>query len=216
MWVTDGGLRHLIRGSLASVHKLTVALGLALSAAGAGSLTAAGDTIPCPGGNASVTRHVLAVSGSTATASVVLSPGCANVQLSLVSYEATRSFDLTEQRVFDHKTVTVFAADTLSVSLPNCFFQVDLVRGSVLASLSEATGYTAQQRMLATVRGGTAACTTPVTPAPQGTGVAAQQVGRLAVTGGGMQTSKMVLGALLTLLAFLLLIPSVLPRRFFR
>jgi hypothetical protein len=103
--------------------------------------------------------------GGTASVTFTVAADC-NVQLSLVSYQApaaTFSEDTaSQQTIFDTATATLAAgAHTLSVDVPNCFFQVDFILGSPIATLGPAGSsnfYSAQGRLISAMNGGTASC----------------------------------------------------------
>jgi hypothetical protein len=114
--------------------------------------------------------------GGTATVNFTVAAGC-NVQLSLVSYKApsaTFSGDTANQQVlFDAATTTLAAgAHSLSVSVPNCFFQVDFVLGQPIAQLGPGNFYGPQGRLISSSNGGSTSCAaaTGGTPNTGGTG----------------------------------------------
>lgn len=86
---------------------------------------------------------------------------------------ATFSADTANQQtVFDTATATLAAgAHTLSVDVPNCFFQVDFVLGSPISTLGPAGSsnfYGAQGRLISAMNGGTTSCSAGA-PATGGT-----------------------------------------------
>lgn len=91
---------------------------------------------------------------------------------SLVSYTAPMAnFDkntVSLQKVFDAKTINVTPAGgdyCMDINVPNCFFQVDLVKGCVNENLTPTTLYQQSGRLIGYKNGGTVACTIP-TPTP--------------------------------------------------
>ncbi len=128
----------------------------------------------CPSGMARISAGGAiagASQGGTATVNFTVAENC-TLQLSLVSYKApSASFSAStasQQVIFDSKTMTLGAgAHTLSVSVPNCFFQVDFVFGAPIATLGPAGSsnfYSAQGRLISGMNGGTASCATTTPP----------------------------------------------------
>lgn len=120
----------------------------------------------------SVTNTSLAVGSSSATGTFSIAEGCPGIQVTLASFTKPAT-TLFPQDMFASST-GVFAQGgpyTLTVALPACFFQVDLIRGTVPNQL---TGYNPPGGMA--VRwawGGTTACgTTPPPPVTPGCGTA--------------------------------------------
>ncbi len=110
--------------------------------------------------------------GDSVTVTFTVTPGM-NDQLSLVSYTAPgSSFDSTtayKQQIFDVAT-GVFGpgTHTLTVLIPNCFYQIDFICGQAIDVLgptnygpdSSNIFYSAESRLLSADNGGTVACTT--------------------------------------------------------
>jgi hypothetical protein len=98
-----------------------------------------------------------------------VAPGCSEIQLSLVSYTApSNAFDAntaSQQVVFDSKTADFDAGlHTWTVNMPNCYFQVDLVYGTVIEHLGPANSnnfYGTQGRLITALNGGTTTCEVP-------------------------------------------------------
>src|SRR5262249_26346274 len=95
-----------------------------------------------------------------------LAPGVSHYEITLVSYEAPgSSFDAntaSQQEIFDEAS-GFFAAGppTLTVQIPNCFFQVDFVVACAIEQLGPAGSnnfYTPQGRLISADNGGTQAC----------------------------------------------------------
>ncbi len=110
--------------------------------------------------------------GDTVTVTFTVTPGM-NDTLTLVSYTAPgSSFDSTtayQQQIFDEATGT-FGPGThsLTVLIPNCYYQIDFVCGQAINVLgpqnygpdSANIFYTPQDRLLSADNGGTQACST--------------------------------------------------------
>lgn len=152
----------------------------------AATATSVTQTVTCPSGMAQLDTWGAiqgASQGGTASVSFTVAAGC-NVQLSLVSYKAPAAAfsadTASQQTVFDTATATLAAgAHTLSVDVPNCFFQVDFVIGQPITNLGPAGSnnlYSAQGRLISAINGGTSSCSaaTPVTDAT-GTGSTGNQ-----------------------------------------
>ena len=113
----------------------------------------------------------IGISGGSATVSFAVAAGCSNIKLSLVSYKAPGpAFDAStadQQTVHDSRTVLLGAGNhTLTVAMPNCFYQVDFVYGDVIAKLGPAGSsnfYSAQGRLIKARNGGTGSCAPPPT-----------------------------------------------------
>jgi len=116
----------------------------------------------------SLSGHVHA--GDRVVAHVTIAGGCSTEQVSLVSYSAPSD-------VYSRTTAasqTVFMSDTtgivgpgpyaLTVTVPSCFFQVDVVTGSVIEHFGPAnTGnyYADQNRLIDSANGGATSCASP-------------------------------------------------------
>lgn len=135
----------------------------------------------CPAGNAAVTSFRYLVNGvkqindmtgnirqgDHVKATVTLAPGCAGIQLTLVSYTAPTPYfawsNAYLQKPHQIATGTFNAGDaTLEVDAPTCYFQIDLVRGAAITQLGpDPNGnnfYSRQGRLLDADNGGTTAC----------------------------------------------------------
>lgn len=99
---------------------------------------------------------------------VVKGTNCAKT-VTLESWKAPNATDgrpFKEQVLFRHKTETFGAGSHLmSVQLPNCFYQVDLIRGSKTMGANGEIKFDSD-RMIGSVHGGNKVCTvsTPDTP----------------------------------------------------
>ncbi len=162
---------------VATLPGLVAVFGLLLAFLFMGGNTA--EAVTCPSGMARLSSGgsiAGASQGGTATANFTVAAGC-TVQLSLVSYKApSASFSAStasQQVLFDSDTQTLTAGvHSLSVSVPNCFFQVDFVFGSPIATLGPAGSnnfYSAQGRLISGMNGGTTSCVV-TTPTTGGTG----------------------------------------------
>jgi hypothetical protein len=122
-------------------------------------------TTACVQDATSVVSHALAIHGSVATGSLTVAD-CTGLVVSLVSYQApSATFSeatASPEVVFDSTTLTLDGgAQQLHVNVPGCYFDVDLVVGSVITQLGPAGSgnfYGAQGRLLDTITGGTRAC----------------------------------------------------------
>lgn len=142
------------------------------------------EAVTCPSGAAQLSSggSIGASQGGTASVNFTVAAGC-NVQLSLVSYKApSAGFDAStasQQVLFDSSTATLAAgAHTLSVSVPNCFFQVDFVFGAPLATLGPAGSnnfYSSQGRLISAANGGSTSCAVTTGGTTGGTGSTGNQ-----------------------------------------
>jgi hypothetical protein len=101
--------------------------------------------------------------GDTVTAVFTLS-GCGEKQVSFVSYNTTADHNLPDQTVFDSDTGTLTAGShSLTIQVPPCYFQIDLVYGPVIEHFNPPTvTYHAQNRFIDGLVGGSE-CTTTTT-----------------------------------------------------
>jgi hypothetical protein len=119
------------------------------------------------------------LSGDSVVAYFVVATGCTSEQVSLVSYTApaaTYDRNTASQQVVYSSSTGYYPTglSSLSVTVPNCYFQVDLVTGPVISQLGppESTNYYGDEgRLLNADNGGTQACATP-TATPTATNVA--------------------------------------------
>jgi hypothetical protein len=132
------------------------------------------ETPVCPSADkdkVTMTQPITLANGS-ASVKFKIAAGCKDIELSLVSYKAPGpTFDeqtADQQTVFDYKTQTFSAGDyTLSVLVPDCYYQIDFVRGTVITKLGPAgtdNFYDKQGRLIDAASGGTAACVTTTPP----------------------------------------------------
>jgi uncharacterized repeat protein (TIGR01451 family) len=150
-----------------------VALALALSltvhstgaAASATKAAASSTTAVCPSPEQSVLGGSLVVANGVATGTFTIAPGCSDVPVSLASYGSTSTAFALPQTMFDSATGLFDAGGpyVLTAAVPPCWYQVDLVRGPVIATLTASDLYL--ERKIAFANGG-AACTSTTTTFP--------------------------------------------------
>ncbi len=140
----------------------------ATSCTGVGSLTDLGAKV---GGATVAVRHRVVsgvVEGATVQMSFTVRDACGPVTLSLVAYQAPGPTfvraDAAKQRVSASVTKTLGPGPgSLSVAIPSCYFQVDLVVGAVrdrFGGPGSSTFYSREHRLVAHATGGTKACST--------------------------------------------------------
>ncbi len=130
---------------------------------GFGANSAPSDSSPCGPGAASLTGAHLSEGGRTITATFTVASGCDGTTVSLATYsmlaEPGSQFP---QTLYDSVTRKLDAGSyTLTVRLPNCYWQADLVTGSVLPYIDANHLY--GNRVAATARGGNQMCSTTTT-----------------------------------------------------
>jgi hypothetical protein len=127
------------------------------------------------------------MSGNRATAHFTLPKNCTGQVVSLVSYKAPNGTDhkpFAEQTMFKATTRTfnISGARTMSVEVPDCFFQIDLVRGQPIQSFASGRTYSSEGRMLTASGGGSKSCNAPAATtqaAPVAPAVQKQEVKRV-------------------------------------
>jgi len=103
-------------------------------------------------------------SGDQVSVCFSLSTGCDSTLFSLVAYKAPSStFDPSQaylQSVFNSESRSLIGTDTfcLSVSVPNCYFQIDFVYGCVTYRFTGNNFYSDQGRLISSVNGGSGSC----------------------------------------------------------
>jgi hypothetical protein len=138
--------------------------------------------VGCPEGNAKMTSHEYFINGAlvpVATLDTVqsgddvrvhftLAPGCENVRVSFVSYNTDANHTLDTQTVFDSDTGSFTGEGNLTISLPKCFWQVDLVFGDVIEHFDTQKGvtYHGQNRFIDGAQGGKECAQVPFFPTP--------------------------------------------------
>lgn len=153
--------------SIISTVSLT-AVAFAPATVGATSVT--GCTVKAVGtkntAGASDSRFVLNADGTTTAAFVVTGTDC-NEAVTIASWQAPDALKgrpYNEQKLFAQKTDTFTSGThTLTVKLPTCFYQIDLVRGTSATDQNGGPEYDTSV-MLGSLHGGTQACTTPTPP----------------------------------------------------
>ena len=163
--------------------------------------------------------------GKTVEVEFTLAAGCQDVQVGLAAYNspsATWDPSAADKQVLKSQQSMVVSTGTtnsLMVTAPNCFYQVDFFTGAVLPTLSDTSNYGSGGRLISAGHGGTSQClevteepttttTLPVTTTTLATEVLGETItkdetpevaGELAET--GVPTGSMMSGAtLLTLL----------------
>ncbi len=147
------------------------AMAFAPVTAGATSI-AAGCTVKAVGtkntAGANDSRFVLNADGTTTAAFIVTGTDC-NEAVTIASWQAPdglKGRPYSEQKLFAQNTGTFTSGThTLTVKLPTCFYQIDLVRGTSATDKNGGPEYDTSV-MLGSLHGGTQACTIP-TPPPQ-------------------------------------------------
>jgi hypothetical protein len=160
--------RHagLLRGAALLGLATLFAAGLAVFVhPGFGANSSPSHTSLCGPGAASLTEAHLSEGSGTITATFTVAPGCDGTTVSLATYsmlgEPGSQFP---QTLYDSVTHTLDAGShTLTVHLPSCYWQADLVTGSVLPYIDANHLY--GERVAAGAKGGNQACstTTPTT-----------------------------------------------------
>ena len=113
----------------------------------------------------------LKVSGNKATAHFTIPKDCTNQKITLASYQAPNGSDgkpYDQQKLFRWVTQTYKNPGkySLVVTVPNCFYQVDLARGNVIHNFSTGHTYAQQNRLLASAHGGKTSCEPKPKPKP--------------------------------------------------
>jgi hypothetical protein len=159
-----------------NMRKLIVILIFAALAVAPNALaggTAVNDTCPDDPKQAIQNVSLNVTQGGAGTANFTVNPGCSSVQVSLVSYTHSAPFftweNSVDEVVYARKTQTLGPGNySFTVQVPNCFYQVDLVRGDVIEKLGPADSnnfYSRQNRLVAAENGGVGACL-PVVATP--------------------------------------------------
>lgn len=105
--------------------------------------------------------------GATVSVDFTLAPGCDNLQVGLAAYQAaTPSWDPSKAhlQVLSVQDSGMFSSGTaysLSVTAPECYYQVDFFTGGVLPTLTSTSNYTSEGRLIDAGHGGTQPCNTP-------------------------------------------------------
>ena len=158
--------RHagLLRGAALLGLATLFAAGLAVFVhPGFGASSPTSTTSPCGPGEASLTDAHLSESSGTITATFTVASGCDGTTVSLATYLmlAAPGSQL-PQTLYDSVTQTLDAGShTLTVHIPSCYWQADLVTGSVLPYIDENHRY--RERVAVAAKGGNQACSTTTT-----------------------------------------------------
>jgi hypothetical protein len=163
----EGELTHMRKSLITLIA--TIALFVVPNAL-ASTTTAKADSCPTDPklvvGAATLDAH----QGGTSTATFTIPASCPSVQVSLVSYTHSAPFftweNAKDEVVSDRHTVTFGpGAHSISVSTPDCYYQVDLVQGDVIEKLGPADSnnfYSRQNRLVLSDNAGSKSCTPPV------------------------------------------------------
>jgi hypothetical protein len=146
-------------------------LAIVLGVAGWASAVGSAQVQACAPNTGVTVTSPLTNDHGVATVGFTVAQGCDAVQLSLVSYTApSGTFDeqtASQQTVYRSVTQSFAAGShTLTVDVPSCYHQIDLVYGSPIAQLGPAgtnNFYNKQGRLIANVNGGSSACVAPPT-----------------------------------------------------
>ena len=130
---------------------------------GLGASLSPSNTAPCGPGPASLTDAHLSEGSGTITATFTVASGCDGTTVSLATYSMLAAPDSQfPQTLYDSVTHTLDAGSyTLTVPLPGCYWQADLVTGSVLPYIDANHRY--GERVAASAKGGNQACSTTTT-----------------------------------------------------
>jgi len=118
----------------------------------------------CPAGKAVVVNPNITIEGQMAHVTFSIAPGCSGIEVSLATYTAPSVAIAYPQYLFDsdHPASSAppsFSAGgpyVLTAKLPACFWQVDLVLGQVIETLT--TDHLYGSRTIAFKNGGTQSC----------------------------------------------------------
>ncbi len=113
----------------------------------------------------------ISISGNTATGKFTVPSGCPGTHVLLASYTAPNGTDgkpYTSQKLYaSSRALFGPGRHSISVALPNCYYQVDLARGDLLQNFNQTTYTTSPNHILLAARhGGTQSCEQKPTPAP--------------------------------------------------
>ena len=137
----------------------------------AGVGTGGAAEVECAPGGGAISNASLTFAGGDATATFSISQTCAATTVTLASYEAQSASYSLPQTLFPPSSSQVFHPGgpyTLTVHVPDCFFQVDLVTGDAIQQLM--TGQVYGPRKAAFANGGSGACPPPTTTGTTSTG----------------------------------------------
>jgi hypothetical protein len=147
----------------------TFTAALSVNAGGVMCSAQAAVTVPklvptCPTGKAAVVGPTITIEGLMARATFSIAPGCSGIEVSLATYTAPSVAIAYPQYLFDSDHSPTVSPQkfnaggpyTLSGNLPSCFWQVDLVLGQVIETLTVDHLYGA--RTVVFKNGGTQSC----------------------------------------------------------
>jgi len=148
------------------VAALVTSVGIAVALGGNAHATSTSCTVTGaqPNIGTPVADRKFTIAGDTTYIDVkVTGTNCA-LPVTLAAWEAPNGTDgkpYSEQKLVSHVTKT-FKEGThrMSIKLPNCFYQIDLVRGTNPYGINN-TGAYPKERMIGSIHGGTKACETP-------------------------------------------------------
>lgn len=130
---------------------------------GFGASSSPSNTAVCGPGTASLTDAHLSEGSGTITATFTVASGCDGTTVSLATYSMiAKPASPFPQTLYDSVTQTLDAGSyTLTVHLPSCYWQADLVTGSVLPYIDADHRYL--ERVAAGATGGNQVCSTTTT-----------------------------------------------------
>jgi LPXTG-motif cell wall-anchored protein len=153
------------------VPVIAVSLGLSVAAAQpASAATTTCDAVAVgtknTAGNTD-SRFVVNSNGTVSATFEVKGDATCQVAVSMAAWtapDATHGRPYDQQKMFDHATSTFgVGRHTLTVKLPNCFYQIDLARGANPTGPNGSAVYEAG-RLMGSLHGGTKVCETPTPP----------------------------------------------------
>ena len=154
----------LLRGAALLGLATLFAAGLAVFVhPGFGASPSPSSTAVCGPGTASLTDAHLSEGSGTITATFTVASGCDGTTVSLATYSMiAKPASPFPQTLYDSVTQTLDAGSyTLTVRLPSCYWQADLVTGSVLPYIDADHRYL--ERVAAGATGGNQTCSTTTT-----------------------------------------------------
>jgi hypothetical protein len=156
------------RGFAVLALTLLFAAGLATGDAPNFGASAARAANPCGEGSAAVKAASFAYHGGSVTATFTVAAGCSGTEVTLASYEMLGGPNqLFPQTLYRNETATLDAGvHSLTVALPDCFWQDDLATGGALPAIAPGSLYSS--RLVIADKGGRTACP-PVTTTTTGT-----------------------------------------------
>jgi hypothetical protein len=152
-----------------AIPVITLSMGAAIFAAQPAHATTGACSVVATGTKnttgASNSRFV-ANNDGTVTGSVTVTGDCQQT-VTIASWQApdaTHGLPYSAQKLYAHTTATFGAGvHTLSVKLPDCYYQVDLVRGGSATGANGGAVYDTSV-MMGSLHGGSKVCTTPTPP----------------------------------------------------